>query len=233
LTNRKNQNSILILTTLGVYLGLLIVGGAAPQVFAHSATTRAFEITDEIEVKDDLDNKPDAEESLVQFASSLEEIYRVAAEISRDNPEGVDKNQYNFNFFVTYRPKGGSNYLSKPEFNTGPRTHSGRYSTPLRNLYDTFLERSEVQHERFRVDFELTQPDIAFKANLFADSDQIAKEQGRLFAESLVRLKDREIEIRKSLIYSETRVEVHKNQVTIVTRLPRAALDPLLANNAK
>lgn len=229
---RKNQNSILFLTTLGVYLGLLIVGGAAPQAFAHSATTRAFEITDEIEVKDDLDNKPDAEEALAQFAASLEDIYRIAAEISRNNPDGVGKSQYNFNFFVSVRPKGGSTFVSKPEFNTGPRTHSGRHSTPLQNLYDAFLLRSEEHHEKFRVDFELTQTDLGFKANLFADSDEIAKEQGRAFAESLVRLKDRQIEIRKTLIYSETRIEVNKNQVTIVTRLPRAALDPLLAKNA-
>jgi len=59
LTNRKPQNSILFLATLGVYLGLFIAGGAAPQVFAHSATTRGFEISDEIEVKDDLDTNPD------------------------------------------------------------------------------------------------------------------------------------------------------------------------------
>jgi hypothetical protein len=58
----------LFLTTLGVYLGLLVVGGAAPQVLAHSATTRNFEITDEIEVKDDLDKKPDDERSPVHMS---------------------------------------------------------------------------------------------------------------------------------------------------------------------
>src|SRR5688572_25310234 len=55
---KKAQNSILLRTTLGVYIGLLVAGGAAPQVLAHSATTRNFEITDEIEVKDDLDKDP-------------------------------------------------------------------------------------------------------------------------------------------------------------------------------
>lgn len=50
---------MIFITTLGVYLGLLMVGGAAPQVFAHSATTRNFEIADEIEITDRLDDKPD------------------------------------------------------------------------------------------------------------------------------------------------------------------------------
>ncbi len=60
MTTRKGQNSILFLTTLGVYLGLVLVGGASPQVFAHpAATTRNFELSDEIEFKDDLDKKPD------------------------------------------------------------------------------------------------------------------------------------------------------------------------------
>ena len=73
MTSRGNNNSFIILTTLGVYLGLLLVGGAAPQVLAHSAMTRNFEIADEIEVKDDLDNKPDSvEEVLTASASSFD-----------------------------------------------------------------------------------------------------------------------------------------------------------------
>ena len=60
MTKGKNYNSILFLTTLGVYLGLVLVGGTAPQVLAHSALTRNFEISDEIEFNDELDTKPDA-----------------------------------------------------------------------------------------------------------------------------------------------------------------------------
>jgi hypothetical protein len=65
MANRKTHNSIVFLTTLGVYLGLVLVGGATPQAFAHSALTRNFEIRDEIEYKDDLDNKPDDERTVL------------------------------------------------------------------------------------------------------------------------------------------------------------------------
>jgi len=58
LNKRKNQNSILVLATLGVYLGLVLVG-ATPQVLAQAAMTRQFNVKDEVEVKDDLDKKPD------------------------------------------------------------------------------------------------------------------------------------------------------------------------------
>lgn len=57
MTTRKNQNSILVLATLGVYLGLVLVG-ATPQVLAQAAMTRQFNVKDEVEIKDDLDKKP-------------------------------------------------------------------------------------------------------------------------------------------------------------------------------
>ena len=55
---RKSQNSILFVATLGVYLGLMIAG-ATPQVLANAATTRSFDIKDEIEFQDKLDRDPD------------------------------------------------------------------------------------------------------------------------------------------------------------------------------
>jgi hypothetical protein len=57
LTTRKNQNSILVLATLGVYLGLVLVG-ATPQVLAQAAMTRQFNIKDEVEFAEDLYKKP-------------------------------------------------------------------------------------------------------------------------------------------------------------------------------
>ena len=55
---RKGQNSILFVATLGVYLGLMLAG-ATPQVLANAATTRTFDIKDEIEFQDKLDRDPD------------------------------------------------------------------------------------------------------------------------------------------------------------------------------
>ncbi|MBX7054005.1 MAG: hypothetical protein K1X36_03540 [Pyrinomonadaceae bacterium] len=58
MTKSKNHNSILVLATLGVYLGLVLVG-ATPQLLAQAAMTRQFDVKDEMEFKDDLDTKPD------------------------------------------------------------------------------------------------------------------------------------------------------------------------------
>ena len=40
-----------------MYLGL-VLAGATPQILAQAAMTREFDVKDEIEVKDDLDTKP-------------------------------------------------------------------------------------------------------------------------------------------------------------------------------
>src|SRR5438046_1061193 len=48
--------------TLGVYLGLVLVD-ATPQVLANAATTRNFDIRDEIEFQDKVDKDPDLQPS--------------------------------------------------------------------------------------------------------------------------------------------------------------------------
>lgn len=68
---RSREHSLLFLTTLGVYLGLILVG-STPQVLAQAATTRIFDVRDEIEAKDDLDNKPNTSAPAGSVAESPE-----------------------------------------------------------------------------------------------------------------------------------------------------------------
>jgi plasmid replication initiation protein len=48
--------------------------GATPQVLTFAALTRNFDIQNEIEVKDDLDNKPDNEE-IENFAKDVPNLF--------------------------------------------------------------------------------------------------------------------------------------------------------------
>jgi len=59
LQKRSNHNSILFLTTLSVYLGLLLVGAPTGVLGQPAAMSRNFDISEEFEIADDLDNKPD------------------------------------------------------------------------------------------------------------------------------------------------------------------------------
>ena len=71
LNNRKNQNSILVLATLGVYLSLVLAGGT-PQILAQAATAKQFSVKDEIEVRDEFEGKPDIEELKSLITNALE-----------------------------------------------------------------------------------------------------------------------------------------------------------------
>lgn len=82
MTKHKSHNSILVLATLGVYLGLVLVG-ATPQVLAQAAMTRQFDVKDEIEYKDDLDTKPDSTSDDSERSLKPEAEGRVTASIQR------------------------------------------------------------------------------------------------------------------------------------------------------
>ncbi|HTH51618.1 MAG TPA: hypothetical protein VL501_06780 [Pyrinomonadaceae bacterium] len=57
MTRSRPQNSLLAVATLGVYLGLILAGGA-PSVLAQAATAKQFNVKDEVEYADRLNRKP-------------------------------------------------------------------------------------------------------------------------------------------------------------------------------
>ncbi len=58
MTNRTDKNSILFIATLGVYIGLLMAGATPGVIAQQAAMTRNFELSEEIDVTDDLEKKP-------------------------------------------------------------------------------------------------------------------------------------------------------------------------------
>ena len=94
MSKRNKNNRIIFLTTLSVYLGLVLIG--APPILAQAALTRNFDVQDEIEIKDNLDKKPDdfsgeklqPLESGNRAISDYAEFVQVLLEASRDaNPK--------------------------------------------------------------------------------------------------------------------------------------------------
>ena len=225
----KNHNSILFLTTLGVYLGLVLVGGAVPQAFAHSATAKHFELTDEIEVEDDLDTKPDNEKALEAYASSLESIFITAGELADTLPVLLDQGRYDFDTFYGIGSGGlweGVSYLGKG-------VDSGKYISPIRRLYDAFPHKCEPGSKPFHLVFAVEPQNFEFKVGFVQDLDRDAVRLAEVYSALLPTLKERQESAARKLIYESTQISSKDNQVYIVTRLARADLDPLLATRAK
>lgn len=249
MTTRKNQNSILILTTLGVYLGLLMVGGAAPATFAHSATTRNFEISEEIEIKDDLDTKPDDErsttrESLVTYLQDVERFIenlktlsgRKQFDLATDSFEVSQTTQLpcvpaNKIGSYTANKFENKNEKLKPWLESFGKLLTDGYSLGDCLPSTRFVGSAEAtdSHFVFKLDSSEFFVEVTAKKSTFEVAKFIVGDLAKTFAS----LKSDSTLATRLKVYETTSFRAENNQVFVVTRLPRAALDTLFATDAK
>ena len=247
MSDRKTQNSILVLTTLGVYLGLLVVGGAAPHVFAHSATTRHFEVTDETEIQDDLDNKPDDERSPVKMSieNYLEDVELFISSLRSLQKRGqFDPVKDTFSVGQsTQLPCIAANKIGSytvAEFATSDEHARKTLEWFSKRLTDGYslgdclpnprFEAKQTHDSKFNVKLDRSQfsIEVAVRKTSARDASLLAADLQNTFrhikalAASAARLR----------IYETTTFRSENDQVFVITRLPRADLESLLSKDA-
>ena len=230
-----------------MYLGLLVVGGSAPQVFAHSATTRHFEISDEIEIKDDLDNKPDDERSPVKMSieNYLEDVELFISSLSGLHKRGLF-NPTKDTFSVgqsTQLPCVPANKVGSytvAEFSTSDENARKTLEWFSKRLTDGYSLGDCLPNPRF----DATEShDSKFKVKLDRDQFSIevvvkkssARDAGLLAADlqnTFRNLKVLAANAARFRIYQTTTFRAENDQVFVITRLPRADLESLLSKNA-
>lgn len=244
MNQRGKNNSIIFLTTLSVYFGLVLIGGAMPSVLAQAATTRNFNVQDEIEVKDDLDKKPDSD------SESLQEIYsdKVFADFVRDLHELQNKKHYKSieaeDFYSTRRwfvDSDDSFVRESPSLNP----------SALDKVLLKLLRSLDARQLRILADFSQQEVKFGFYPNAFnleiytnvtgvkldtyfvTSSEQNASLlAGKLNAEFLLKVNKTEDNFAKQ-IYENTKVQSFNHLVFITTQLPRGSLDALLKQDAR
>ena len=247
MNNRKNHNSVLILATLGVYLGLVLVG-ATPQVLAQATGKR--------DLKADLIGKYPCPNSLINgekdgdihpFEFDLANRLRELAEATKVRLEIVradepDKN-YGLPFFfkkVDYAPyfvrgkkeeyewkDDSSKWASAAHAGQIAELHS-HFLTPLADCNGLETRRVRVASSAFRMDEGGVQLDLFVRRASISRANSLADSLNTLFSEQAKTV----FEPTKS-VYENTKALSRGRVVLIVTRLPRAGLDSLLANDAK
>ena len=246
--NSRKNNSILFLTTLGVYLGLVLVGGAVPQTLAYGAMTRNFELQDEIEVTDDLDKKPDGETATLSLSikTYLEDVEGFLYALQRLEEAGKFSSA-NDRFEVsqtTLLPCVAANRVGSYTANTFDlknetlRPSLERFS---KLLTDGYSLADCLPNERFTGQ-EATYSAFTFKLDGSALSVQVAvrkatpdiakKLTGDLVA-VFTNFTPSAGDLARRKIFENTTFRSGNDQVMVITRLPRADLDPLLASRAK
>lgn len=248
MNNRKPQNSIIALATLGVYLGLLLAG-ATPGVLAQQAAlTKEFNIKDEIGRKDDLDNKPDDERSPVTTSVQiyLEDVEYFLASLGRLNSRGK------FDFAKDEFSVAKSTALPCVAANKAGRYTPAKFDVTneaLRPALELFSRGMEygyslgdclanndfngVNAVDSRFSYALDTKAFNVNVSVKKQSPQIALELINDL-KSALRLYDtpNSTKLWKAVV-ANTEFISENDQVTVVTRLPRGSLDSLLATNAK
>ena len=238
MNNRNKNNRIIFLTTLSVYLGLVLVGGAMPNVLAQAATTRNFNVQDEIEVKDDLDNKPDGENSSRSDFPFL--LIQLLNEIKREALSGKITLPLPNDFvveghFESFSGLGGGGAV-------GGALSDKRLEEILRNAISQSFQRKAFELADFgedntksvRITLAADQTDLMLKVSFSKNkADKFADFLNQKFSSVKISAKNKLAKQVYDNTSAETSGTAENNQVYIVTRLPRGSLDEFLKQNAK
>lgn len=226
--NKKNNcNSLIFLTTLSVYLGLVLVG--TPPILAQAALTQKIEVRNEAEIKDDLDKKPDDEKALSIYASTLENLLILAKDFSSKNAEKLGNNAYEFDCVYNVTTSGRGTTCKGTTGTGGSGLFTSDFIPSFEQLHKVFPHSSEKDIPQVRINLILSGEEFSLKTTFTQDlNDQAARYQN-FYDAGLLRIKLLRSDSPQITTFSNTSISFENNQVFIVTRLPRASIDELLA----
>jgi hypothetical protein len=227
MNNRKNYNSIVFLTTLSVYLGLALVGGAAPSVLGQVNTTVNDCRILQNKAAEKLQKLNFDSQAIPNYAKVLTNLIKSSQQIRSINPElQSDSTFYFFYFKASGEPKFSLDF--KPIL--FPQNVRQELDKELELLSNLFPKKNAKNIETFHFDFDLgntyalnTKAKILQEGNLEAQNVFIAYDSSLDFwrCETQDKL--------ENSILKNTEISYENDQVFIVTRLPRGSIDALLA----
>ncbi|HEV7642348.1 MAG TPA: hypothetical protein VGO50_00275 [Pyrinomonadaceae bacterium] len=247
MSSQTRYNQILFLMTLSVYMGLLLAGGASPAL-AQAAMAKGFELKTELEAKDDLDKKPDNDEEAKQLSKTFEDYFDEAKDFIEDLQKlyKIEKFDTDFDAFSVA-------VSSDVPCSEGGGRGSVRQSEETKNIYNRWLEAavgdavSRSEGYNFLADclpgnkFEGSNTvnsgiEVNYDKSILKVSVSIKKESPQKAKQLLEKLQtayktyepDEDSPVEK-VLYENTKITSENDQVFIVTNLPRAGLDKLLA----
>lgn len=240
MNQKSKNNSIIFLTTLSVYLGLVLVGSPASQVLAQAALTqRISEVQSKVNDSDDKDCKDDA-------SSEVDELLRFDF-VSEGILDFLDKarkpieiNKRNFDFEYGFAFTDGNNLTVHPDGypNDEPfhivASKSLEGITRQLNSYYRYDEDLKKEASHSKVKFTYENGELTIKIASEKENAKFAADFANLYNSAFeIGVCSKDAEAKPRIIYENTRAASENNQVIIVTRLPRGSLDALLKQDAK
>lgn len=242
--DRKPQNSVLLIATLGVYLGL-VLAGAAPQVMANAALSKQFNVRDEIEFKDDLDNKPDDPRSPVTESVKiyLEDVEYFLASLGRLQHAGEfdivkDTFEVSESTLLPCVDSGRAGRFTPVKFETSSEHTRGTLEFLSRGMvYGYSLgdciptnEFTDVTAADSNFNFKLDDKTFSITVAVKKDSPQRAADLQRELVSVLALYAARDASALRKTVIQNTVYRVTNEQLLIVLTLPRGSLPSLLSS---
>lgn len=231
---------MIFLTTLSVYLGLVLVGGVTPSVLAQNVDVTFEErlrqdpelrrIVEECgKIKPRIQRKGYGEDIALSY--SIDEFVNVLIDLSAHSvclaPES-----FAFTSEISY--PASPKYLTTTSQRQKPSS-KGTWTSGVLTAHTETIGNS-LPHTRkrgetyFQIDFELDKTTLSCIAKFKQDSAEQAKQTTDLYKINLRDWQADKLNTPESAIYENTKISSENNQVLIVTRLPRGSLDESLKN---
>ena len=236
----KKHNSIIFLTTLSVYLGLVLVGGASSPILAQAALTRNFDIQEEIEYKDDLDKKPEDEK--LDFSKTLDDYYYSVAKfvIDLQRLHQIEKFDLGYDKFEIIESAGvfckidgdrarhGETAQRIDNYWLEPAITDAKHEFDRWNFLSDCLKEDESEtvfstRSDFRFSYDKSELKIELPA--FKSDNQRAGQLAEKFNRAF---KDFQSDDENKIVgqtHKYTTIKSENNQVFLITNLPRASID--------
>lgn len=237
MSKQTRYNQILFLMTLSVYMGLVLAGGASPAL-AQAAMAKGFELKTELEVKDDLDKKPpedqeDLHSFLDEYLANSADFLTTLHHFNQSKKFDADRDKFSvsktrYTFCDQDRVDASFQWESESELEIIlALSLKGKSSLADCIFNPQYQADQKTANTRLKVSYDKLFLKIEYSAK--KRSQQSAEDLSVLLSNSVLSWKP-SIDASFTKSFQEnTKVISTNDQVFIVTNLPRAGLDELLA----
>ncbi|MBA3633661.1 MAG: hypothetical protein H0W58_12780 [Acidobacteria bacterium] len=242
MTNRKNYNSIAFLTTLSVYLGLVLVGGT-PLVLAQNSSVSFEErlnqdkdlrrVVEECgKIKPRIQRKSYGEN--VGLSYTIEDFITALIDLSAHSI-CLAPNGFAFDSEISYpfSPKLLASIPQKQKPTSTGTWTSDVLTSHIETLGNSLPHTKNRGDAFFTLDFELDKTNLSCIAKFKQNSKEQTQQTALLYENSLKSWQTANRNTPEAAIYENTKITYENDQIFIVTRLPRGSLDALLAKDAQ
>lgn len=233
MSNGKNHNSVIFLTTLGVYLGLVLVG-ATPQVLAQ-----ATPVGDKSESEFRKNNRLEFEKPISDDNLFVPQLIRLVNALNTSVDFGWnEKVAFTIEELAFCESDYSPAYMGSGAVNEGLYKIFSDFGIPLgREIAKRKSAKGfgDVYSHQISFDFSIEDSGISVKTTIHSktpkENDAFVVEFNDYFARFASATSP--LKGKGKVIYDGTKISSANDQIFIVTNLPRAGLDSLLAKDAK